>query len=117
MNIPTSVLKAFPQLSDAVFVRQFASIIPLVPDTTFDIFMTKAGHLLALVKTDYADPLAQSQELWEISGQHKLGFNHLLKLYDTAQTIEISEHDKMDSTFLVHAENAYFYAARLSDIK
>lgn len=56
VNIPDPVLKAFSQLTVATFVRQFASPVPLVPDTTFDIFMAETGYFLTLVTTDYVGP-------------------------------------------------------------
>jgi hypothetical protein len=116
-NIPAPVLRAFPKLASATFVRQLASPVPLVPDTTFDIFTTETGRFLALVTTDYADPLAQGQELKRISGQYELIFDHLLKPYDNDQIIEVLTHEKMGDNFFISIENTYFYVAPLTEAK
>ena len=64
---PAVVFEAFPILEKLGYVRQFAPLIPLSPDTTFHLFGGKDGYFLILVMTDYADPIDQSRELKNIS--------------------------------------------------
>lgn len=113
VNILDSVLKAFPQLTAATFVRRFASPVPLVPDTNFDIYITQDRQFFALVMTDHADPLAQSQELKEISGQYEFEFDYLLKPDNNSQTIEVLNHNEMVGDFSVYIGKTYFYVAHL----
>lgn len=79
--------------------------------------MTKEGQSFVLVTTDYADPLAQSQELKDISGQHKFEFDYLLKPYDNSHAIEVLDHDEMAGDFFVYIGQTYFYVARLANTK
>jgi len=115
-NIPTIVLEAFPVLSEATFTRQLSSPVPLIPDTIFDIYAKGSQEFVVLVTTDYADPLVQSQELKDISGQHQLEFVNLVEPYGkNGETLDIFEHDEMDGNFFVTApyENykRYYYLA------
>lgn len=101
-DVPESVLEAFPVLSDATFVRRLASPVPLVPDTTFDIYMTSNQDFLALVATDYTDPGYQSHELKSISGQYEFEFKNLVKPYGhDDETIKVLENDDMDVDYFV----------------
>lgn len=100
-DIPDSVLQAFPLIQDKTSVRQLASPVPLVPDTTFDIFVTDSQDYIALITTDYADPLGQSRELKSISGSYEFEFTNLIMPYDNDRTVEVLEHDEMDGNFLV----------------
>lgn len=118
IGITKIALDAFPVLSNATFVRRLAPPIPLVPDTTFDIFATSSQDFFALVATDYADPQHQSLELKNISGQYGFEFVNLLKPYSQDNdTIEILEHDDMEDDFLVHGAyknyKLYYYLANL----
>lgn len=112
------VSEAFPVISDAVFVRQLASPVPLVPDTTFNVYVKGSRDYMALVVTDYADPLSQSRELKKISGQYEFEFSNLIKPYDRDGVITILEHDEMDSDFFVTAPHKnyklYYYLANLT---
>ena len=117
-DIPKLALAAFPILSDAVFIRQLASLVPLVPDTTFDIFTVNHHNLLALVTTDYSDPKNQSLELKNISGQYGFEFVNLLKPGSkNHKTIEILEHDNMTEDFQVYEPyknyRCYYYLANI----
>lgn len=117
-NIPKIVLEAFPILSEATFARQLASPVPLIPDTTFDIFAKSSQEFLVLVTTDYADPQDQGQELQSISGQYKIEFTNLVKPFDqNKETVEIFEHDEMEGDFFVTAPyknyKLYYYVANV----
>lgn len=116
---PKVVDEAFPVLSDAIFVRQLASPIPLVSDTTFDVYIKDSSDYIALVATDYADPLHQSQELKSISGQYEFEFSSLVRPYaKDGSTIGVLENDEMDGDFFVTAPyknyKLYYYLANLT---
>ena len=117
-NIPDSVLEAFPSIRNKVSVRQLASPVPLVPDTTFDIFISDPQCSFALVTTDYADPYSQSHELKSISGSHEFEFDSLqMPFSKNRETISILENDDMDGSFFVTAPyknyKLYYYIANL----
>lgn len=116
-DIPDSVLEAFPSLQDKVSVRQLASPVPIVPDTTFDIFVTNSKDYIALVTTDYADPYDQSKELKSVSGSYEFEFDNLQKPFDNKATIELLPHDEMDGDFLVTVPykqyRLHYYVANL----
>ena len=92
---PSVVFEAFPILKKLGYVRQFAPLIPLSPDTTFHIFGGKNGYFLILVMTDYADPIDQSRELKNISGEYAFEFTKLIKPYSNDEYIEIRENDEI----------------------
>ena len=77
---PSVVFEAFPILKKLQYIRQFASLVPLNPDTTFHLFGGEDGHFLVLVMTDYADPIDQSQELKNISGEYAFEFTKLIRI-------------------------------------
>lgn len=116
-NMPESVLGAFPLLQNGVFVRQLASPTPLVPDTTFDIFIVDSRSFFTLVTTDYVDLYNQSHELKNISGQYKFVFTHLVKPFNNEKTIKVLSNDEMDGSFFVTATHKksqlYYYLAAL----
>lgn len=117
-KIPATVKQAFPLLSDTTFVRQFASLVPLAPDTTFDIYINSSESFMALIATDYADPHHQSQELKSVSGQHGFEFSNLVKPFARdGDTVEVLEHDNMEGDFFVTAPygdySRYYYLANL----
>jgi len=118
IDITQAARDAFPILSDATFIRQLASPVPLVPDTTFDIFATSSRNFLALVITDYADPQDQSLELKNISGQYGFEFVNLLKPHGKdSETIDILENDDMEGNFFIYepykSYQHYFYLANI----
>lgn len=120
MNTPEIALNAFSILSDATPVRRLASPVPLVPDTTFDIFVTQSQGYLALVTTDYVDPWHQSHELRDISGQHEFEFINLIKPYsESAETIEIRKNDEIEQIFFVaitdEKQKEYYYLANVKN--
>ena len=49
--------------------------------------------------TDYPDPLDQSRELKQISGEYEFEFIHLIKPYANDQHIEVHPNDDMDDGF------------------
>lgn len=117
-KIPKTVLETFPVLSNAKFLRRLASPVPLIPDTMFDIYIIDSQGFLALVTTDYVDPHSQSRELKSISGQYGFEFINLIKPYDKDNgTIEILEHDEMETDFFVvrpyKSYKVYYYLANL----
>lgn len=117
-NIPDLVSRAFPSIRDKVPVRRLASPVPLVPDTTFDIFMSDSRDFFTLVITDYADPYYQSSELKSISGSYEFEFDSLQKPFgENSETIDILENDDIDSNFFVTAPyknyKLYYYVAHL----
>ncbi|QWQ32678.1 hypothetical protein KOY48_02485 [Candidatus Minimicrobia naudis] len=66
-----------------------------IPDTTFHLFGGDGGWFLILVMTDYADPLDQSRELKNISGEYAFEFTKLIKPYSNDEYIEIKENDEI----------------------
>ena len=111
-KIPEIVSEAFPILTDAVFIGRPTPL----PDTTFNIYVKNSKDYIALVTTDYADPLDQSQELKKISGQYE--FSNLIKPYSQDATVAILEHDEMDGDFFVTVPHKnyklYYYLANLT---
>lgn len=110
-SLPKSVSTAYPLLASATFIRRFAAPVPLVPDTTFDIFFGTNDEAYVLVTTDYVDFLKQQEELEEISGHNRFTFTQLLKPYDNATTHAVA--DEMDEAYFVRDGQTYYYAARL----
>ena len=111
---PSVVFEAFPILKKLGYVRQFAPLIPLSPDTTFHLFGGKGGYFLILVMTDYADPIDQSGELKNISsGEYAFEFTKLIKPYSSNEHIEIRENDEILENPTVSDPNSYyrFYVA------
>lgn len=110
---PSVVFEAFPILKKLGYVRQFAPLAPLYPDTTFHLFADNNGQFLVLVMTDYADPIDQSQELKNISGEYAFEFSRLIKPYDNNEHIEIKENDEMLENPTVSDTDSYyrFYVA------
>ena len=110
---PSVVFEAFPILKKLDYVRQFASLIPLSPDTTFHLFSDKNGYFLVLVMTDYADLINQSQEIKNISGEYAFEFTKLIKPYKNDEYIEIKENDEILENPTVSDTDSYyrFYVA------
>ena len=110
---PSVVFEAFPILKKLEYVRQFAPLAPLYPDTTFHLFADNNGRFLVLVMTDYADLINQSQELKSISGEYVFEFTKLIKPYNNDEHIEIKENDEMLENPTVADTDSYyrFYVA------
>lgn len=105
---PEIISEAFPILDDASYIRQLAFLTPLCPDTIFHLFANKSGQYFALVMTDYPDPLDQSRELKQISGEYEFEFAHLIKPYANDQHIEVHPNDDMDDGFFVPDPKSYY---------
>ena len=105
---PEIISEAFPILDDASYIRQLASLVPLCPDTIFHLFANKGGQYFVLVMTDYPDPLDQSRELKQISGEYEFEFIHLIKPYANDQHIEVHPNDDMDDGFFVSDPKSYY---------
>ena len=105
---PEIINEAFPILDDASYIRQLASLVPLCPDTIFHLFANKGGQYFVLVMTDYPDPLDQSRELKQISGEYEFEFIHLIKPYANDQHIEVHPNDDMDDGFFVSDPKSYY---------
>jgi len=110
---PSVVFEAFPILKKLGYVRQFASLVPLYPDTTFHLFADNNGRFLVLVMTDYDDPINQSRELKNISGEYAFEFSRLIKPYNNDGYIEIKENDEILEDPTVSDTDSYyrFYVA------
>lgn len=106
--LPEIISEAFPILGDASYIRQLASLVPLCPDTIFHLFANKGGQYFVLVMTDYPDPLDQSRELKQISGEYEFEFMHLIKPYANDQHIEVHPNDDMDDGFFVSDPKSYY---------
>ena len=105
---PEIINKAFPILDGASYIRQLASLVPLCPDTAFHLFDDKNRGFFALVMTDYPDPLYQSEELKQISGEYEFEFIHIIKPYANTQPINIRDNDDMDDGFFVSDPKSYY---------
>lgn len=124
MNLPSTIppiaLKAWPSLVGAKFVERLTSPVPVDPDTIFDVYKTKTGKLLTLIRSDYPDPYDEERELHEISHTYRAG--DLIKPYDEATTIAIQEHDEMEGDFFVVDESVtyfkvYYYIAQTTQYR
>lgn len=106
---PSVVFEAFPILKKMGYVRQFAPLVPLYPDTTFHLFADNNGRFLV----DYAGPIDQSRELKNISGEYALEFAKLIKPYNNDKYIEIKENGEMLENPTVADTDSYyrFYVA------
>ena len=110
---PAVVFEAFPILKKLGYVRQFTPLAPLYTDTTFHLFADDSGRFLILVMADYADPIDQSRELKNISGEYAFEFTKLIKPYNNDEYIEIKENDEILENPTVSDPNSYyrFYVA------
>ena len=63
---------------------------------------------IALVMTDYPDPLYQSEELKQISGEYEFEFMHLITPYANDQHIEIRPNDDIDNNFFISDPKSYY---------
>jgi len=57
--------------------------------------------------TDYDDPIDQSQELKNISGEYAFKFTKLIKPYENDEYIEIKENDEILEDPTVSDPNSY----------
>ena len=115
---PSVVFEAFPTLKKLGYVRQFAPLVPLYPDTAFHLFADNNGRFLVLVTTDYADPINQGQELKNISGEYAFEFTKLIKPYENDEYIEIKENEMLENPAVSDTDSYYrFYVAETKHSK
>ncbi|QWQ31769.1 hypothetical protein KOY49_02100 [Candidatus Minimicrobia vallesae] len=105
---PSVVFEAFPILKKLGYVRQFAPLVPLYSDTTFHLFGDNSGQFLILVMTDYADPIYQSQELKNISGEYAFEFTKLIKPYCGSAHVDLKANDELLENPTVSGPNSYY---------
>lgn len=117
-QLSDEVLDAFPYLAEFNHLRQLASPVPLVPDTTFDIYIDAPDSFYALVKTDYVDFKSQDLELREISGEYEFRFNRIQTPFETKKMA--SSPDDVNSLKNIvtvglqeNTHRTYFYLVRL----
>ncbi len=106
---PAIVFEAFPILKELVYVRQFASLVPLSPDTTFHLFSSKTGQFFVLVMTDHADPLRQSKELKQLSDEYAFEFTKLIKPYSNDERLEIKENEEILEDPTISDTDGYYH--------
>lgn len=108
ITLPKIINEAFPVLSSASYIRQLAALTPLYPDTIFYLFTGKDGGFFALVMTDYPDPLDQSEELKQISGNYAFTFTHLITPHTTNQRLSVRSGSDMNTDFSVPDPESYY---------
>ncbi len=106
--LPNTVTEAFPILNSASYIRQFAALTPLYPDTIFYLFAGKDGGFFALVMTDYPDPLDQSEELKQISSSYAFTFTHLITPHTNNQRLSVRSGSDMNTDFSVPDPESYY---------
>ncbi len=108
-TFPATVFEAFPILKKLTYIRQFASLVPLSPDTTFHLFSSKTGQFFVLVMTDHANPIRQSKELEQLSGEYAFEFTKLIKPYSNDERLEIKENEEMLEDPTVSDTDGYYH--------
>ena len=99
LSLPEFITEAFPVLKDAEYIRSFATLFILYPDTQFHLFQSighDSPHSFVLVATDYSDPLDQSYELKEMTGRYEFEFTRIVAPYRNNNFIELRPHDDME---------------------
>lgn len=116
---PQYIMQSFPQLEDAHFLRRLASPVPLVPDTTFDIYVNDSREYFVLVTTDHIDTEGQYEELLSISGSNEFKMMTIVKPFKIdGDAIELTGIDISDDKWFVKnkegsAHSTYFYLASI----
>lgn len=111
------IIQSFPQLEGAHFLRRLASPVPLVPDTTFDIYVDNSNEYYVLVTTDYIDAVSQREELLNISGSNEFKITAIVEPLKVAgDTIKLAEIDNYKGEWFVEnkengAHPTYSYLA------
>ena len=99
LSLSKFITEAFPVLKDTEYIRSFAALFILYPDTQFYLFQS-AGHdslrSFILVATDYSDPLDQSYELKGMTGRYEFEFTRIVAPYRNDKFIELRPHDDME---------------------
>lgn len=102
LSLPEFITEAFPVLKDAEYIRSFAGLFILYPDTQFHLFQSIGRDSLRsfiLVATDYSDSLDQSYELKEITGRYEFEFTRIVAPYRNNEFIELRPHDDMEEVY------------------
>lgn len=102
LTLPEFITNAFPVLKDSEYIRSFATLFVLYPDTQFYLFQSAGRDSLRsfiLVATDYPDPLDQSYELKEITGRYEFEFTRIVAPYRNDKFIEIRQHDDIEAGY------------------
>ena len=97
LSLPKFITDAFPVLKDAEYIRSFATLFILYPDTQFYLFQS-------------AD---QSYELKEITGRYEFEFTRIVAPYRNDKFIEIRQHDDMEAGYDIrdpHGRCCYYLA-------
>lgn len=108
INISNLLLETFPLLKDATYVRSFAPLVTLYPDTVFYLFQKSPKQFFVLVATDYPDPTDEGRQLKKLSGDFKIELLHLIKPHTNDQHIEIRENDDLNELFYVDDPKSYY---------
>ena len=104
---PEDITQAFPQLGHAHFLRRFSSPVPLVPDTTFDLYATDSKEYFVLVTTDYIDVEGQRDELLGVSGSNAFKIQAIVRPFEAAsETIDLAEIDTYEGEWFVRNETS-----------
>lgn len=102
LTLPEFITNAFPVLKDSEYIRSFATLFVLYPDTQFYLFQSAGRDSLRsfiLVATDYSDPLDQSYELKEITSRYEFEFTRIVAPYRNDKFIEIRQHDDIEAGY------------------
>ena len=116
LSLPEFITEAFPVLKDAEYIRSFAGLFILYPDTHFYLFQSASRdslHSFILVATDYSDPLDQSYELKEITGRYEFEFTRIVAPYRNNKFIELRPHDDIEEVYDIrnpHGDWNYYLA-------
>lgn len=116
---PQYITQSFPQLEDAHFLRRLASPVPLIPDTTFDIYVNNSREYYVLVTTDYIDVWSQRDELLNISGSNEFKITAIVEPFKVVgDTIELMGIDNYDGEWFVknqegNTHSVYHYLASI----
>ena len=88
LSLPKFIIEAFPVLKDAEYIRSFATLFILYPDT-------------------------QSYELKEITGRYEFEFTRIVAPYRNDKFIEIRQHDDTEAGYDIrdpHGRCCYYLA-------
>ena len=111
-KISDETLSAYPILRTASYIRSLSPIVPLAPDTVFNIFNV-GESLMALVSTDYVDISEHSTQLRAISGEYRLSYIEFITV--DGDTVSISDAEINPDKIFYRSENTYFYLVKLTD--
>lgn len=111
--LPQTVIEAYPSLvSDKVkYVGRFTPKVPVVPDRIYDVYNdAENGRFLTHVKTDYPDPVHDSEELRKIS-EGGYVFKDIVTPNSAGGTISIADNDDYVEEFFIRDGTIYHYLA------